>query len=331
MDGRARLARQPGLGLHWGMPAAVRIPRPESRPSCGPHATASPVPEGRTGPGGPGGVLDGLLHHLLHSRAVARLTRAHTQHLLVRHSVRPVPGLRPGATLRVAQLSDVHSATAQLDVAVDRAVRVLAEWRPDLVVHTGDLWHHPDGIPGAGRVLRAARGTAATLAVPGNWEYRASGSREAVAAVYADAAVPLLVNARQEVVTAAGRVQVSGLDDWREGRPDAAMLPDRAHPGELGLLLLHEPGYLDHVPPVRLAGIDLALAGHTHGGQIRVPGLPALVRPQGSGRYTAGWYPHAPVPLYVNAGLGQVVPVRVGVRPELALFELVGQRDAGGE
>lgn len=74
------------------------------------------------------------------------------------------------------------------------------------------------------------------------------------------------------------------------------------------------------------ASVDLVLSGHTHGGQVQLAGW-APVTPRGSGRYLEGWYgDHAEdgvPPMYVSRGVGTSgIPVRLGSRPELAVFEL---------
>jgi len=67
----------------------------------------------------------------------------------------------------------------------------------------------------------------------------------------------------------------------------------------------------------------LALAGHTHGGQIRMTEYFAPVRPRGSGRFVSGWYELATGPAYVSRGTGtSIVPARFSCRPELPVFRL---------
>ena len=68
---------------------------------------------------------------------------------------------------------------------------------------------------------------------------------------------------------------------------------------------------------------DLVLAGHSHGGQVRLPWLGALVRPQHVGPYEMGWYSTPAGPLYVNPGIGCLgFDVRFNCRPEVAVFEV---------
>jgi len=90
---------------------------------------------------------------------------------------------------------------------------------------------------------------------------------------------------------------------------------------EANLFLTHSPGLLDLIPAT--AGrFDLALAGHTHGGQCRI-GPFAPYRPPCSGRFLSGWYEIPAGRAYVSRGTGtSVFPIRIACRPELPIFTL---------
>jgi predicted MPP superfamily phosphohydrolase len=84
--------------------------------------------------------------------------------------------------------------------------------------------------------------------------------------------------------------------------------------GDVRLLLTHSPELLDKAP-VRDAGVALALAGHTHGGQVRLGSSAVPFVPQGSGRFVAGWYDLAGCRAYVSRGTGtSIVPARFTCR-----------------
>jgi uncharacterized protein len=90
-------------------------------------------------------------------------------------------------------------------------------------------------------------------------------------------------------------------------------------PGVKNILLLHYPLLAE-----RLANkFDLMLAGHSHGGQVRIPFYGALVLPFWVGRYDLGMFRLPAGPLYVNPGLGWLaVPIRFNCRPEITVFEI---------
>jgi predicted MPP superfamily phosphohydrolase len=88
--------------------------------------------------------------------------------------------------------------------------------------------------------------------------------------------------------------------------------------------MAHEPDYADAVlqhPRGKL--VDVILAGHTHGGQVRLPWLGALVLPPMGKNYAEGYFQIGHMQLYVNRGIGTVgVPFRLNCPPEITLFTL---------
>ena len=229
-----------------------------------------------------------------------------------------LPGLR--APLRIAWLTDLHHGqfvrTASVRAWVDAA---LAE-APDLVLLGGDL---VDQTPGADAdvdlVAELARLHAplGVLAVPGNHDlgrFRGSG---AFAALLRGTGIDLLVNRGLSVRE---DLHVAGLDDLRNGRPDLGATL-RAQPAAGATLLLsHNPDVLPEVP----LDVGLTLAGHTHGGQVVLPGVGALYTSSRYGdRFLAGWV-EGPARGYVSRGLGVTnLPVRVNCPAELTVLDLV--------
>jgi predicted MPP superfamily phosphohydrolase len=138
----------------------------------------------------------------------------------------------------------------------------------------------------------------------------------------------VLCNERITLDTAIGGVDVIGLDDPHIGAASPAQVDWSAPrpPVPLRLGLVHAPyvGILDHFAD---AGFDLTLAGHTHGGQVRVPGIGALVdncdlplrMARGLSRYDNRMW------LHVSAGLGNSLyaPLRFACRPEVSVLDLV--------
>ena len=110
-----------------------------------------------------------------------------------------------------------------------------------------------------------------------------------------------------------------GLDDRYAGRQDVARALDSVPPDVCKLLLVHEPDYADEAP----AGFALQLSGHSHGGQVRVPGLPPLHVPKYSTHYPEGLQqgPHHPV--YTTRGVGTTgLPIRLFCPPEVTVLTL---------
>jgi len=146
---------------------------------------------------------------------------------------------------------------------------------------------------------------------------------------------------RNEVAQLGG-VQFAGLGDLWSSEFDAAVRPGAASSaaetlgaldrGAPTVVLCHNPDALDL--PIWEGVRGWVLAGHTHGGQCKPPFLPPPLLPVKNRRYTAGSFDVGPGrTLYINRGLGHLIPVRFNVRPELTLFTLEragGANGAGG-
>jgi predicted MPP superfamily phosphohydrolase len=251
---------------------------------------------------------------------------------VTRHDV-PLPDLPPALDgVRLACLADVH-LSGGIHAPARAALARLAALRPEIVVLAGDICNHEDDLPHLVAWARAARGTVATVATFGNWEHAAGITRAQAEAAYARAGVELLVNAARRIAIGGATLAVVGLDDPVLGRPDPERALQDVRAGDIPILALHAPGYVDTLrlpgAPAPAPAPRVILAGHTHGGQIRLPFWTPYV-PAGSGRFVAGWYRDTPAPLYVTRGIGTVlVPARLFCPPELPVFTLRARSPAG--
>jgi predicted MPP superfamily phosphohydrolase len=130
----------------------------------------------------------------------------------------------------------------------------------------------------------------------------------------------MLVNEARRVERGGVPLWIAGLDDAWAGAPDAAAALRPVPAGEAVLLLTHNPDIFPTLP----ARATLTLAGHTHGGQVRVPWLgPPIVPSKYGQRYAEGWIVEDGRSMYVTTGVGtSIAPVRFLVRPEVALLTL---------
>jgi predicted MPP superfamily phosphohydrolase len=212
--------------------------------------------------------------------------------------------------LKIAHLSDLH--THGLGRRERKMLAALEAEKPDLIVITGDTISGSGTYEMCREVLAQLHAPLGVWLVRGNWENWRPLKRER--AFYDSAGVHFLLNAGRPV---RADVWLVGLDDPWTGaaRPGAALAA--APPGSYVIALFHSPFYFDY-----LAGrCNLALAGHTHGGQVWLPGLVGLWLPGGCGRYLAGWYEDSGSRMYVSRGLGTSnLPVRFLCRPELAII-----------
>lgn len=250
---------------------------------------------------------------------------------VTRHT-RALGGLR--APLTAAFLTDLHYGP-YIGVGSVRAwVEATLALRPDLILLGGDQFDRRAHAASADLLAELARLRAplGTYAVWGNHDYgsfgydRHSGVRQPdwaerrgrLEAAFAAAGVTVLRNAGRAV---RADLWVSGVDDFWNGQPDAAATLAGAGT-RATLLVSHNPDLLPELPP----GVGLALSGHTHGGQVRLPLVGAPVVPSRYGqRYAMGWVTGAHgTPGYVSRGLGlSGLPLRNLCEPEIALLRLV--------
>jgi uncharacterized protein len=247
--------------------------------------------------------------------------------------------------LRIVHLSDIHMGDFMPRTALRRAVDLINAVQPDLAVLTGDLItteHDPleDAIAELSR-LRAPLGV---WACHGNHE-RWAGMEAQAQALFAREGMHVLRQQCVELSWFGGRVNLIGVDDQREralpGEPSSllhsiAVLVRRDIPN---ILLSHNP---DTFPRAAALGIELSLAGHTHGGQIRFKlgnrqwSAASLITPFAAGLYRLPCGPTAHLAreettevsrkwafLYVNPGLGTfALPLRLGMPPEITVLTL---------
>jgi predicted MPP superfamily phosphohydrolase len=208
---------------------------------------------------------------------------------------------------RFVHFSDLHHKgnRSRLESVVAKVNRLA----PDFACFTGDLVEDAAFLRETLEVLSGLR--CPTFGVPGNHDYWATVDFDEVAAAFARTGGAWLMD--QARLIRDRRVHLLGLTCQKP----FAMKPE---PGAKSIVLLHYPGWVTNLAPHKF---DLILAGHSHGGQVRLPFVGALVSPAGVDGYEVGSYQTAHGPLYVNAGIGEFyLNVRFACRPELSLIEL---------
>ncbi|MCS6777472.1 MAG: metallophosphoesterase [Chloroherpetonaceae bacterium] len=235
----------------------------------------------------------------------------------VTEQVLPVPYL-PAALrgLRVAHLTDLHRCYLTPDPLLHEAVHRTVQLCPDLIVLTGDfVYRAPTDIEPCAEILSPLRADLGVYAILGNHDYDAGAA--AVVSALQRIGFQLLINRRAYL---APGLWIAGVDDDRAGRPDPAAAFDGVGTEEPVLTLIHNPRLVRRLPNRPM----IALAGHTHGGQVILPWVTAWkLRQIGAECFRAGWYTVGNIRMYVNRGIGNAgVPFRLGAPPEIALFVL---------
>lgn len=233
-----------------------------------------------------------------------------------------VPGLGDEfESLRIACISDVHLHHG-VPRAAEAALERLARERPDVVVLIGDICNRRSDLATLTSWAHDARGTRATFATLGNWEHDAGIDRATAERAYGQVGIELLYNSSARIGLGPSALTIVGIDDPVAGHPDVALAVREVGNADPALWVLHAPGLVDDIPRDRFPRPAAILAGHTHGGQVRLPFYTPYT-PSGSGRFVAGWYRDTLAPLYVSRGIGTVLlDARLFCPPELAVFTL---------
>lgn len=278
----------------------------------------------------------------------------------VRHEVVPVldPSARP---LTVLHISDLHMAPWQ--ERKQEWVRSLALLEPDLIINTGDNLGHPDGIEGLERALQVFAGIPGVFVHGSNdyfgpqfknpFSYFGGPSRKAekpaaldtarLESYFEDTLGWLSLNNTARAIEIRGsRLEFFGTNDAHRGWDRLDLLPgaiedmrenvgwtdDDSGPDPVSIGVTHAP-YRRVLDSFVTNGADVIFAGHTHGGQVRIPGLPALVTncdiPREQAQGLSVWH-HArrAAFLEVSAGIGTSIyaPVRFACAPEAVVVTL---------
>jgi uncharacterized protein len=222
------------------------------------------------------------------------------------------------ATVRVVLLCDLHYGPFIRRGSIAAWVEAALAEQPDLVIVGGDLvdgWAGDDVEPLLSELgrLRAPLGVFATW---GNHDYIRFPDPSVFGQRLEQVGITVLEN-RGALVR--DDLFLAGLDDVGEGQPDLAAALRGRPPGAASLLVAHNPEALSSVP----ADVGLTLCGHTHGGQINVPGVGPLVKASDyTQRLLRGWS-RQPALGYVSRGLGvSFVPLRLNCPPELTVLDL---------
>lgn len=228
---------------------------------------------------------------------------------------------------KIALLSDLHFGPYTGEHEIGAAVRVVNELKPDMVAALGDFVSESvAGNSAAGakkaepcaKVLSGLRSRLGTLAVLGNHDY--ATDPEFVAGALQSHDVLLLRNTSRPVEQNGGRLWLLGVNDVVSGAAQLDLALKNVPSNEPKILLAHEPDYADYSSRY---GISAQFSGHSHGGQVRVPGVAPLFLPDLARKYYEGYYRVGELQLYTNRGIGTIgLPLRFLCPPEVTLVTL---------
>jgi predicted MPP superfamily phosphohydrolase len=225
--------------------------------------------------------------------------------------------------LTLVQISDLHAGDYADAAKLRRFVAMTNALQADVAVVTGDMFQSTaEEAQVCARELSALRAPLGVFAIMGNHERRLPP--EEGEEPFRRAGLTVLANAAHQVAVDGASLWMVGIDDVTMRRSDMAQALDGVPEAACKVLLVHEPDFADRAAQ---HPIDLQLSGHTHGGQIRLPGIGPLLLPVLGRKYPMGLYHVRDTWVYTNRGLGvNRPPMRLNCRPEITLFTLRSQR-----
>ena len=260
-----------------------------------------------------------------------------------------LPRWTPGLSLRVAVLADFH--VCEPFMPLDRVAEIVDATNalaPDLILMLGDYpaagriaWRKV-ALPDFARVVAGLRASLGTYSILGNHDWWDDEAAQAVRGgvpqarrVLEAVGIPVMENDALRLTQDGHPFWIAGLGDQQpfliydddNGRDDLPGTMAKITDDAPVLLMVHEPNIFPEVSD----RVSLTLAGHTHGGQIRLFGHSPAIRPIEGYDYAYGHAVTGGRHMIVSGGFGvSRIPVRLGVPPEIVLLEL-GSRPAAGD
>jgi predicted MPP superfamily phosphohydrolase len=235
------------------------------------------------------------------------------------------------AGFRIAQLSDIHIGPFMPDDEIRKYVRMTNDLKPDLIALTGDFvtWDPSTqrAVVSALTSLHAPFGIFGCLGNHEAWSH----TEDSITRMFQQVGVRILRRERVPIATRGESFNLIGVDfeTRRHMVPGSEKFVRRylegveslVAPDQLNILMSHNPDTFDRAAEL---GIDLSLAGHTHGGQVALEFVSPEIAPSRLVTpYVAGLFQKPGGQLYVNRGIGTIgVPMRIGAPPEITVYEL---------
>lgn len=209
-------------------------------------------------------------------------------------------------SLRFVHFTDLHHKGDR--EFLESVVRVINAQSPEFVCFTGDLVEEAEHLTETLELLQQIK--APIFGVPGNHDYWSHADFTSIDTAFRRTGGRWLLD---ESVSVADDINIAGATCSKS--PALELKPTGRN-----IVLIHYPEWVEKLGDYKF---DIALAGHSHGGQVRIPFYGPLVVPFGVGRYDLGLFQTPSGPLYVGAGVGWFyLNLRFNCRPEIAVIEI---------
>ncbi|MBC5991882.1 metallophosphoesterase [Pontibacter cellulosilyticus] len=233
-------------------------------------------------------------------------------------------------SIKIVLITDLHFKDRLLP-HYKRLARKLNQLQLDLLLITGDTIDSTGKLEPVIGFFKLLNQQMRKVAIPGNNDYKASTSIDDLEKALEKCGCDFLRNESKAYIIEGERIMVTGLDDMIEGESSFRDAVKEIGSEENHILLLHSPLQQEKIKAEissinkerdnsNKLNIRYIFAGHTHGGQVRLPGyVPVL--PGQSGNYVNGWYNSSAPYLYVSKGFGtSTIPFRFFARSEVTVF-----------
>lgn len=228
--------------------------------------------------------------------------------------------------VKIIQFSDTHLGFQYNLSQLKNISKKINDLNPDIVFFTGDLMDNPrryKQIDQIVPILKKINAPLGKFCIYGNHDHGGYGSN-LYKQIMTNANFSLLQNHSTPIEATDGkRIYLLGIDDAMLGRPDFNLTQQNVPENTFNILLSHAPDLADRASQYN---IHWQLSGHSHGGQVKIPFIGALIIPPYAQKYPEGHYligDTNPLHLYVNRGLGTTrLPFRFMAKPELSIFTL---------
>jgi len=232
--------------------------------------------------------------------------------------------------LKIVFLSDIHYGPFFSASRLESLVNTVNAQNPDIILLGGDYAEDSDGAVTFFQTAPRFRARLLTAAIPGNHDRTVPESNLAkLQSAMLNAGVLPLVNASKDLKVGNASLYVAGIDDWNNGHPNVSAVAAGLRQKDYVIFLTHTPeGLADAFAAKDMNGssrwFDLALCGHTHGGQVTLFGKPLISSiAKVDSRYQSGWITENRVPVLISNGVGtSVLPIRLFAQPQIHVITL---------